>query len=505
MSDKIAKILVVEDDENVRGPICAWLDLSGYAVIEAGDGLHALEAVAAKRPDVVLLDLRLPGLDGFGVLESLGQQDAPPPVIVISGQDGIEGAIRAFRLGAADYLQKPILSFDLLAHALDAVLERRKLSRAVRQAENRYFNLVQNLPLLVFVLDGELELAFVNKFCRPLLGFTRAEALDSPGFFVGRVHPEDRDRVEACLRRSLVPHERTRTEECRLLHKNGATIHILLRAIPSTRDSAPENGVTIEGIVIDITDRVELERFVVQEEKLKTLGAISAEVAHEIRNPLFSIAGFAHRLQARMPDNREAGIILSEARRLEDILDKISNYLHPVDLRPRLCSLSAIVTAALDFLAPEFSARGLAADTHLAASLPELRLDPDLLTQVMTSLVRFAASRMALGGTIRLTTSRHSRYAHCDVEFLPSRNIIDPEVLFLPFEEGDERMGLPLAYRIVKNMGGSLTFSQPGREAAFTLQLPIDPLADTPDDNDRSDDELEDTAESVWRPGNSRT
>ena len=488
MSDKNAKILVVEDDEDVRRSVCVWLDLAGFGVTEAADGIQALAAVAAERPDVVLLDLRLPGLDGFGVLTALSRLAGPPPVIVISGQDGIDGVIQAFRLGAADYLQKPIVSFDLLAHALDAVLEREQLSRAVRQAQNRYFTLVQNLPLLVFVLGDDLELTFINKFCRPLLGFTRAEALDTPGFFAARIHPEDRDRIKACLRRSLSPLEKAHTEECRFLHKNGATIHALLRAIPSAQSERDGQAAAIEGILVDITDRVELERFVVQEEKLKTLGALSAEVAHEIRNPLFSIAGFAHRLQARMPENREAAIILSEARRLEDILDKISNYLHPVDLRPRLCSLRGIVVAALDFLAPEFAARAVAPRSELAASLPELRLDPDLLTQVVTSLARFAVSRVPAGGDIRLATSRHSRYAHLDVVFIPGRAVIDPELLFLPFEEGDERLGLPLAYRVVKNMGGSLTFSQHGGEAFFTMQLPIDPLSDPPGDDEDEDD-----------------
>ncbi|MHC1790076.1 ATP-binding response regulator [Solidesulfovibrio sp.] len=500
MSDTNAKILVVEDDEDVRRSLCAWLAMTGYAVIEAADGLHALEAIEAERPDTVLLDLRLPGLDGFGVLSALARQADAPPVIVISGQDGIEGVIRAFRLGAADYLQKPIVSFDLLDHALRAVLERCQLSRAVKLAENRYFNLVQNLPLLVFVLDEQLELAFINKFCRSLLGFTRPQAQAMPGFFLSRIHPEDRDRLQACLRRGLSPQERTRTEECRFLHKNGATIHALLRAIPVSRNGPTGPTGTIEGIVVDITDRVELERFVVQEEKLKTLGAISAEVAHEIRNPLFSIAGFAHRLQARLPDNREAEIILSEARRLEDILDKISNFLHPVDLRPRLCSLRGIVTAALDFLTPEFTARSVTPHTDLAPGLPDLRLDPDLLTQVVTSLVRFAASRVHTGGGISLVSSRHSRYAHLDVDFLPGRSVIDPELLFLPFEEGDERMGLSLAYRIVKNMGGSLTFVQRGSEAAFTLQLPIDPLAALPDGFDDPDDAGPDDADPDLPP-----
>uniref|UniRef100_I2Q3X9 histidine kinase n=1 Tax=Desulfovibrio sp. U5L TaxID=596152 RepID=I2Q3X9_9BACT len=499
MSDKKAKILVVEDDADVRQAIAFWLATAGYAVLEATDGRTGLDVIRAEGPQAVLLDLRLPGLDGFAVLEALGREGGEqPPVLVISGQNEIAGVVQAFRMGAADYLQKPIISFDLLGHALEAVLERRRLARAVRLAETRYFNLVQNLPLLVFVLGETLEVTFINKFCRPLLGFSRAEALGTPDWFLGRLHPDDRERIGSRLTGGFPPLERSRTEECRFVHKNGATIHALLRAIPSAgpgrpgRAGPPGPGGSIEGIVVDITDRVELERFVVQEEKLKTLGAISAEVAHEIRNPLFSIAGFAHRLQARMPENREAAIILSEARRLEDILDRISSYLHPVDLRPRLCALNAIVSTALDFLAPEFSARGIDADFRPAPGLPDLQLDPELLTQVVTSLVRYATRHLAEGGRVVLASSRHARFGHLDVAFAADRPVAEPELLFLPFEEGEDRMGLPLSYRIVKNMGGSLTFSQIGPDAAFTVQLPLGQPSDQPLPANGEDDLFDD-------------
>lgn len=507
MSDKKAKILVVEDDADVRQALALWLAGSGYAPVEAADGRTGLSLVAGEKPDAVLLDLRLPGLDGFEVLAALGREGGgPPPVIVISGQDEIEGVIRAFRMGAADYLQKPIVSFDLLGHALEAVLEREHLSRAVHLAEKRYFNLVQNLPLLVFVLDAAGNLAFINKFCRTLLGYSRGEALTAQDWFFSCVHPEDRERVRALCRHGFTFRERARTEECRFVHKNGATIHALLRAIPSARPTQGGEAASIEGIVVDITDRVELERFVVQEEKLKTLGAISAEVAHEIRNPLFSIAGFAHRLQARIPESREAAIILAEARRLEDILDRISTYLHPVDLRPRQCALSAIVTAALEFLAPEFATRDITALTRLAPALPELKLDPELLTQVVTSLVRFAARHLPEGGRVEIASSRHARFAHLDVVFAAALPVREPDLLFLPFQEGDERMGLPLSYRIVKNMGGALTFSQIGKEAAFTVQLPLGPLTEPlPPFDDEDEGEGEDAGdETVALPGPER-
>lgn len=473
MSENAPTILVIEDDPDFRRGLCLWLSGAGYTPLEASDGRRGLALARQARPEAVLLDLRLPEIDGFEVLSALAEEASAPPVIVISGQDEIAGVIRAFRMGAADYLEKPIVSFDLVEHALGAVLDRARLAQAVDRAQARYVTLVQNLPLLVFVLRPDHELEFVNKYCRTMLGYARDEAMATPGWFLSRVHPVDRERIRACLGDQPQAQDAARTEECRLMHKNGATVHALVTAMPSPLAPGPGLPTMVEGIAVDITDRVELERFVVQEEKLKTLGMISAEVAHEIRNPLFSIAGFANRLKNRLPDCRELDIILSESRRLEDILDRIGNYLHPVDLRPRLCLLSGIVTTALDFLAPELAARKIRIETSLTPELPELRLDPDLLCQVVTTLIRFAARRLPDGGTARIATAPGQRFARLTVVYPAPVPVREPELLFLPFEEGEERVGLPLAHRLVKNMGGSLSFEQAeDGQAVFTVRLP---------------------------------
>ncbi|MBW1767897.1 MAG: response regulator [Deltaproteobacteria bacterium] len=86
-------------------------------------------------------------------------------------------------------------------------------------------------------------------------------------------------------------------------------------------------------------ERKALQEKVKIEEKLKTLSAISAEVVHEIRNPIVSIGGFAKRLQKKSPGLRESEIILCESQRLEKILDKISNYLKPVKPCSQECSV----------------------------------------------------------------------------------------------------------------------------------------------------------------------
>jgi len=101
MIDSTPAILVIEDDADLRRSIALWLTETGYIALEAGDGQEGLARIREKRPDAVLLDLRLPVLDGFGVLTALAAEKDVTPAIIISGLDEIQGGNRAFRKGAA--------------------------------------------------------------------------------------------------------------------------------------------------------------------------------------------------------------------------------------------------------------------------------------------------------------------------------------------------------------------------------------------------------------------
>jgi PAS domain S-box-containing protein len=467
------KILTVDDDLRIRQCIAQWLEGEGYEVIEAENGMVGLEKLRAERPDVVLLDMSMPVLDGLGFLERLPEVDSsPPPVLVFSGKSDLADVVESFKLGALDFIPKPIENFDILEHAIQNALERNALARKAALAERRYFNLVQNLPLVIYVLRRDFRLEFINKFCFDVLGFSRVEVFDDPDWLVSRIYPEDREAIRQILLNTFESQDETFTEECRFIHKDGHTVHCILTSMPSSLNPPGEPAAFIEGILMDITDRVELEKFVVQEEKLKTLGAMSAEVAHEIRNPLFSIAGFAKRLHDKAPEFKETGIILAEAGRLEVILNRISDYLHPVEMRPRPCSLNEIAASALKLLLAETAANGEAPVTEFAPGLPTVTEDPDLLSQAVINLAGHALRRAENPGRITLRTNFDGRLVHLEVRFAPRTPTRKPELLFLPFDDGEENQGLPFAYRIIKNMGGALTYEQERSDAVFTISLP---------------------------------
>ena len=109
-----ASVLVTDDESNIRLMVRSALETDGYAVTEAADGRAALEAVRRDQPDLMILDLNMPVLDGMAVLEQMKTvAGRRPRVVVLTAYGSIPTAVRATRLGAADFLEKPVLPDDV--------------------------------------------------------------------------------------------------------------------------------------------------------------------------------------------------------------------------------------------------------------------------------------------------------------------------------------------------------------------------------------------------------
>jgi two-component system nitrogen regulation response regulator NtrX len=135
-------VLIVDDEKNIRTMLSRALDLEGYTVDTAEDGATALAKVAAQKPDIMLLDLKLPDITGLEVLEKVRAEiDQPPPVVMMSGHGTLEAAVKATRLGAVDFLEKPLEMERMLltvrnALKLDAL--DKTTQRLVRNVERRH-------------------------------------------------------------------------------------------------------------------------------------------------------------------------------------------------------------------------------------------------------------------------------------------------------------------------------------------------------------------------------
>lgn len=122
------KILVVEDDRSLRDGLALNLKASGYRVLLAADGPEGLRRAFDDAPDLILLDIMLPGLSGLEILQELRERRVEVPVLILSARDRLPQKLEGFGLGADDYITKPFDLKELLAR-IDAALRRRRLRR----------------------------------------------------------------------------------------------------------------------------------------------------------------------------------------------------------------------------------------------------------------------------------------------------------------------------------------------------------------------------------------
>lgn len=466
------KILVVDDDVHICTVVKSFLERKGYDPVVCTSPIHALELSDEVRFGLAFVDINLPNMSGLDLVVKLREKRSAAEVVFITGSGMLEHAVQAIKLGASDFLPKPF-NLGELEICLKRYEERKFLKKQIQLAEKRYYDLVQGLPLLVFVLRKDLGFEFVNHTCLSILGYTPEEIINIPGLFPELIHNDDRKRVLQLFQTLFRDGGPGFSTDCRMIHKKGRLINAIVKSISTCTCADGCDVECVEGAVVDITDRVFLEKALVQREKLRTLGAISAEVAHEVRNPLVAIGGFARRLQKKGMDEPELRIILNEAGRLERMLERIRNYLKPLDVHFEECSINAIVQDSLDLLSPEIERRQIVCLLDLSPDMPAAHVDREMLGQVCINLIRNAVEAIVECGTLKVRTLEADENFHIEFRNRSTKPLVkDPESLFLPFDEGGQSIGLPLCNRLLKAMEGTISYSEEQGEIVFMVSLP---------------------------------
>ncbi|HUF48792.1 MAG TPA: response regulator transcription factor [Vicinamibacterales bacterium] len=191
-----ARILVVEDDVRTADWLALYLERAGHAVTHAADGAAALRAAEIQPPDLVLLDVMLPGLDGFAVCRAL-RADSPVPIVVLTARTDEADRLRGFELGADDYVTKPFSPREVVAR-VEAVLRRTRGSGAEAD-EVLQVGPLELRPSALEVSAGgtsakltPIEGRLLEVMMRaPRRGFSRTELVERLGDFKGSARTID--------------------------------------------------------------------------------------------------------------------------------------------------------------------------------------------------------------------------------------------------------------------------------------------------------------------------
>lgn len=152
-----ATLLVIDDDASVRESLAAYLEDSDYEVLQAADGVAGLETFQSHQPDLILCDLRMPRKDGLSVLQEVTESSPNTPFIVISGAGVMSDVVSALRLGASDYIVKPVTDLAVVEHAIDKAMERVRLLSENEAYRARLEDTNQRLQETVETLEADLR------------------------------------------------------------------------------------------------------------------------------------------------------------------------------------------------------------------------------------------------------------------------------------------------------------------------------------------------------------
>jgi signal transduction histidine kinase len=223
-------------------------------------------------------------------------------------------------------------------------------------------------------------------------------------------------------------------------------------------------------------------------DRLASIGEMAAGIAHEIKNPLAGIAGVIQVLKRDLPadDARRMVLdeVLSQVERMDKAVRNLLSFARPPEPKMTMVDVNEVINKLLDFLSPQFAKAGITAERRLAAGLPWVVLDPDLMQQALLNIALNAIKAMPEGG--RLTIETRTRPASSDksggitILFSDTGQGVAAENLsriFSPFfttRQQGTGLGLSITQRIVEQHHGDISVrSDPGRGAVFTINLPL--------------------------------
>jgi PAS domain S-box-containing protein len=508
-----SKILLADDNADMREYVRRLLAQGGYEVEAVADGLAALNAARERPPDLMLTDVMMPGLDGFGLLAALRSEERTRtlPVILLSARAGEEARVEGMEAGADDYLTKPFSARELLARVeshLQLQRVRREAKQAIAESEERFRAFVTASSDVVYRMNPDWSEMWQLRG-REFI----ADTVEPNGEWLEKyIHPDDQQRVTAAIAEAI----RTRSTfelEHRVLRPDGTLGWTFSRAIPILN----ADGEVVEwfGAASDVTrhKEAEEERAHAEEERERLLALeqaargqaeaanrlkdeFLATVSHELRTPLTAILGWAHMLRASKFDEEGRGraleIIERNARAqqqlIEDLLDvsRIITGKLRLDVRP--CDPAAFIEAAVEAVRPAAEAKEVRVQKVLDTGISSISGDPARLQQVVWNLLANSIKFTPRGGRVQVRLERVN--SHIEIVVSDTGEGIAPEFLphvFDRFRQADGSttrahgglgLGLAIVRHLVELHGGTVRANShgAGQGATFTVMLPLIPV-----------------------------
>jgi PAS domain S-box-containing protein len=416
-------ILVVDDDAENLALLTDMLAAEGYHVRAADSGRLALESAGALPPKLVLLDIHMPGMDGFEACRRLkatgGLRNVP--VMFISAASEEEERVQGLSIGAVDYITKPFRREELLARVrthlelarLRDQLEKQVLERTAElrhtvdqlsESEERFRLMADTAPVMIWISDTDKLCSFFNKIWLAFTG--RSMQQEQGNGWAEGVHPDDLERCVGVYSSSFDARENFQIEY-RLRRADGEFRWVLDNGTPRFAASGEFAGYI--GSAIDITDLKRMQEEALSRKKLEALMSLTRGIAHDFNNLAGAILAQAELAEADMADGstptEEVHHIKAAAIRAAEVVRELMIYAGQEEAKLESVDLSRLVEEMTELLKASIS-KHTTLRLDLGRSLPDVRGNAAQIRQLVMNLIINASQAIGeRNGLIKLKTS----------------------------------------------------------------------------------------------------
>ena len=523
-----SKILVVDDERNVLVTVVAILQQEGYDVDAAPDGQSAIDLIRSQTYDLVMTDLKMPGIDGLGVLEEVRKTSPATVTLMMTGYGSVDTALEALQLGAYEYLLKPTEVADLKA-AVRRSLERKRLSEidTLYRVSRTVTTSLDPAQIANEVTQAAREvLAVSGAHLVDLAGPADGNAEGSRSRLVGELaalvrQPQVWSRLasgdvitsgdaQSWLREwaerhevgslALVPGIAKNTLACVLCAWNAGAFEFHASTQRFLRGLAGQSALALSHATMFAKLQQNNEELAAANEKLRELDKLKSQflsvATHELRTPLSVILGYnsmlAESLQDRL-DGQEQQTLRESVGACKRLIRLVNSMLDITQIESgkmrmnfELSDLRRIVSSVTTLFQHEAQAKSVHIAVELPTRMPRMLMDSERIEQVLINLIGNALKFTANGGTVAVSVRQTPAGAHVSVS--DTGIGIAPEDLDKIFDEFAQvrrqtanrqregsGLGLAIARRIVEAHHGVLEVkSELGRGSTFSFTLPED-------------------------------
>ncbi len=510
---KTDNILIVDDLPDNLQLLSNILTEQCYEVRAARSGVIAIEAIKNELPDLILLDIRMPDMDGFEVCRrlKLDEKARDVPIIFISASGETADKTKAFQMGGVDYITKPFQESEILARVKTHLNIRRlqkehehyryflegrisKSTTELTKSENRFNDLVEDLPVGIFrtAVDTDGRIKMANTAIARMFGYNTVEDIEGVQTSELYCNPDQNSRVMELL----VSDGNIHGLELDLKTRDGK---IIIGSV-SAHIIRDENGhpLYIDGIIEDITEQKTLKEHFRQAQKMEAIGILAGGIAHDFNNILSAILGFSELVKLDFYQGEDIinniDEVIKAGCRARELVNQILLFSRRADVKRDPLNVPLHLKETIRFLRASLPAT-IEIRQNIAAKDCSVKADPTQLHQILMNLCTNAAHAMKEKGghmdiqldEMKLDEDKHPEYkelipgAYVRLTVKDTGHGIEPEIIeriFEPFFTSKIRgegtgMGLSVVHGIVNDMGGFISVSSEiDKGTTFHVLLP---------------------------------